>query len=251
MWIDKQRLATEVLTGTFVNLASPTSVEIVASVGFDWMVLDHEHGSDTLSGLRSQLMACRGSRTAPIVRLPSLDPDGAKFVMDSGAAGVMFPFIQNADQAAQAVACMKYPPKGTRGVASAIRATEYTRNWNSYFETANEAGTVVVQIETPDAVENADSIAEVEGIDVLFVGPLDLSVNLGHPAEFDHPEVVQALQHVVDVCRGHGRAAGILTKSGLEAAHLEQGFRFVAAGSDINAVLSGMQANLRSLKPAV
>ena len=247
-WIDKQRMRDQVLTGTFVNLASPTAVEIVAGVGFDWMVLDHEHGSDTLSGLRACLHACRGSQTAPIVRLPSLDADGVKFVMDSGAAGVMFPFVQNAEQAAAAVACLKYPPEGTRGVASAIRATDYSRNWKSYFETANTRSTVIVQIETPEAVENADAIAQVDGVDVLFVGPLDLSVNLGHPAEFDHPVVLQALQHVVDVCQRHGRTAGILTKSGLESVHLQQGFRFVAAGSDINAVLDGMRANLNSLR---
>lgn len=247
-WIDKQRLQTEVLTGTFVNLASATSTEIVAGVGFDWMVLDYEHGSDILSGLRPQLLACRGSKTASLVRLPSLDTDAAKFVMDSGAAGVMIPFVQNAEQARAAVACLKYPPEGTRGVASAIRATGYTRNWKSYFETANQHGTVVVQIETPAAVANADAIAQVDGVDVLFVGPLDLSVNLGHPAEFEHPKVVEALEHVVDACRRHKRCPGILTKPGLEADCVQQGFRFVASGSDVNAVLDGMQANLRRLQ---
>ena len=121
-WIDRNRLASEVLAGTFLNLGSSVSVEIAVAAGFDWVLLDLEHGSGSLAELRSQLLATRGSSAAPIVRIPSVDADMVKFVMDSGAAGVMFPYVPDAAEATRAVSIMKYPPTGARGVAQVIRA---------------------------------------------------------------------------------------------------------------------------------
>ncbi|WP_286177402.1 HpcH/HpaI aldolase family protein [Rhodopirellula sp. JC639] len=247
-WIDKQRLRHEVVAGTFLNLGSATAVEIAAGVGFDWLLIDLEHGSGSLADLRSMLLACRGGNAAAIVRLRSVDPDTVKFVMDSGAAGVMFPYVSSVDEARNAVRCMKYPPQGSRGVAGVIRATDYGRNWKPYFEEANENSLVIVQIETPEAVAAAEEIAAVDGVDVLFVGPLDLSVNLGHPGEFSHPEVEQAFQHVVECCERQGKSAGILTKDGLVNRHKEQGFRLLAYGSDSGAIISGMHGYLAALR---
>ncbi|WP_197455745.1 HpcH/HpaI aldolase family protein [Stieleria neptunia] len=247
-WIDKQRLRRETLAGTFLNLGSATAVEIVADVGFDWLLIDLEHGSGSLADLRGMLLACRGGDAAPVVRLRSVDPDTVKFVMDSGAAGIMFPYVSSVDEARRAVRCMKYPPLGRRGVAGVIRATDYGRNWKPYFDEANDKSLAIVQIETPEAVEAAEEIAAVEGVDVLFVGPLDLSVNLGHPADFGHPSVTQALQHVVECCQRQGKSAGILTKDGLVRQHKEQGFRLLAYGSDSGAVISGMQSYLTELR---
>lgn len=247
-WIDKDRLRGECLAGTFLNLGSATSVEIAATTGFDWLLFDLEHGSASLADLRGLLHACRLGTAAPIVRIRSVDPDTVKFVMDSGAAGVMFPFVSSAQEARQAVNAIKYPPMGTRGVAGVIRATDYGRNWRSYFEESNNKSLVVVQIETPQAVEEAEQIAGIDGVDVLFVGPLDLSVNLGHPNEFDHPKVVQAFRHVIDACHKHGKTAGILSRPELVASQKEMGFRFIALGSDSGAVLSGLQRALQQLR---
>ena len=247
-WIDKERLNHELLAGTFLNLGSATSVEIAADCGFDWLLIDLEHGSGSLADLRGMLHACRGCDAAVLVRIRSVDPDTVKFVMDSGAAGIMFPFVSSVDQARDAVAAMKYPPEGNRGVAGIIRATHYGRNWAEYFRDSNEKSTVIVQIETPEAVEAADEIAAIDGVDVLFVGPLDLSVNLGHPAEFDHPDVIDAFQRVVDACNRQGKAAGILTKEGFVEQHRQQGFRLVAFGSDSGAVASGMRSYVQQLR---
>ncbi|MEQ9411609.1 MAG: aldolase/citrate lyase family protein [Fuerstiella sp.] len=247
-WIDRSRLATEVLAGTFLNLGSAAAVEIAADTGFDWLLIDLEHGSGSLADLRSLLLACRGSSAAPIVRLRSVDPDTVKFVMDSGAAGVMFPYVSTVDEARRAVDCMKYPPQGTRGVAGAIRATDYGRDWKNYFHEANDNSLVVVQIETPEAVAAAADIAAVDGIDVLFVGPLDLSVNLGCPGDFSQPHFVEALRTVVESCDRAGKTAGILTKSGFEQQHRDLGFRFVALGSDSLAVVQLMEQNLATLR---
>ncbi|MDA1232519.1 MAG: aldolase/citrate lyase family protein [Planctomycetota bacterium] len=194
-WIDRCRLKSELLAGTFLNLGSASVIEIAAETGFDWLLIDLEHGSGTTGDLRGQLLATRGTKVAPIVRLASADADAVKFAMDSGAAGIMFPYVANAKEAARCVQMMKYPPTGTRGVAQIIRATNYGRNWQAYQAEANAQSLVVVQVETPDAANQADEIAAVPGVDVLFVGPMDLSVNLGHPGDFSPPAFIQHLKN--------------------------------------------------------
>lgn len=247
-WIDHTRLKTDLLAGTFLNLGSAVSVEIAASCGFDWLLLDLEHGSGSFDSLRGQLLAAASHRTPAIVRIPSIDADLVKFVMDSGAAGVMFPYVPDAAEAARAVSITKYPPVGARGVAQVIRATEYGRNWKSYLSEANEKSLVVVQIETPEASRQAHEMASVPGVDVLFVGPMDLSVNLGHPGDFTPPDFIGHLKTVIDACRCHGKTPGILSRPELADQHRQLGFRFLALGSDSGAVMQGLQQNLSVLR---
>lgn len=247
-WIDRDRLKRELLAGTFLNLGSPAAVEIAAQVGFDWLLIDLEHGSGSLADLRNMLLACRGSTAPPIVRIPSVDADTVKFVMDSGAAGIMFPFVSSASEAERAVKLMKYPPLGNRGVAGIIRATNYGSDWKSYFQEANAQSLTVVQIETAAAVEEAEKIAAIEGIDVLFVGPLDLSVNLGCPGDFTPPHFVAALEKVIAACTKHGKVPGILSRPQLVAEHKRLGFRFLALGSDTGSVVAGLQESLSTLR---
>ena len=246
-WIDRERMKSGFLAGTFLNLGSPAAVEIAAGLGFDWLLIDLEHGNAGLSELRTLLLACREA-TPPIVRIPSVDADTVKFVMDSGAAGIMFPFVSSAAQAKAAVQAMKYPPQGARGVAGIIRATDYGQSWKQYFSQANANSLVVVQIETTQAVEAADEIAAVDGVDVLFVGPLDLSVNMGCPADFTPPHFVEALQKVVAACQKHGKTAGILSRPQHTAEHKQLGFRFFALGSDTGAVVGGLQESLKLMR---
>ena len=250
-WIDRHRLSSDVLAGTFLNLGSSVAVEIAVAAGFDWVLLDLEHGSGSLKELRSQLLATRGSSAAPIVRIPSIDADMVKFVMDSGAAGVMFPYVADATEAARAVSIMKYPPTGIRGVAQVIRATDYGRNWNGYLNEANERSLVVVQIETPEAAEQAESMAAVPGVDVLFVGPMDLSVNLGHPGDFSQPGFLQHLKNIVAACEKYGKTAGILSRPELVDQHKSMGFRFLALGSDSGAIVQGMNNNISAIRKPI
>jgi 2-keto-3-deoxy-L-rhamnonate aldolase RhmA len=250
-WIDRNRLASEVLAGTFLNLGSSVAVEIAVAAGFDWVLLDLEHGSGSLAELRSQLLATRGSSAAPIVRIPSVDADMVKFVMDSGAAGVMFPYVPDAVEASRAVSIMKYPPVGARGVAQVIRATDYGRSWQRYLNEANEKSLVVVQIETPEAADQAGAIAAVPGVDVLFVGPMDLSVNLGHPGDFSQPGFLQHLKNVVAACEKHGKTAGILSRPELVDQHKAMGFRFLALGSDSGAIVQGMNNNIAAIRKPI
>ncbi len=247
-WIDRRKLHTQLMAGTFLNLGSPTCVEIAADSGFDWLLIDLEHGTGTEAALRNMLLACRGTSAAPIVRIRSVDPDTVKFVMDSGAAGIMFPYVSTVEEAQRAVESIKYPPMGSRGVAGGIRATNFGRDWKQYFNEANDNSLVVVQIETPNAVDAAADIAAIDGIDVLFVGPLDLSVNLGCPGDFTQPNFVDALKKVVTSCSDHGKTPGILTKTGFEQQHRDLGFRFTAVGSDLLAVAQAMKLNLETLQ---
>ncbi len=247
-WIDRKRLSKQLLAGTFLNLGSPAAVEVSAAIGFDWLLIDLEHGNGSLSDLRNMLVGCKGSPSAPIVRLRSVNADDVKFVMDSGAAGIMFPFVNSVEEARQAVEYMKYPPMGKRGVAGIIRATDYGASWKEYFETANANSLVVVQIETPEAVACAGEIAAVKGVDVLFVGPLDLSVNLGSPNDFTTDRFVAALKRVVAVCKATGKAAGILSRPQLVDQHKEMGFKFLALGSDTGSITSGLQQSLAAMR---
>lgn len=246
-WIDRERLKSGFMAGTFLNLGSPAAVEIAAGLGFDWLLIDLEHGNASLADLRTLLLAGRGG-SPPIVRIPSVDADTVKFVMDSGAAGIMFPFVSSVTQAKAAVQAMKYPPVGARGVAGIIRASDYGQSWKQYFQSANANSLVVVQIETLEAVNAAEEIAAVDGVDVLFVGPLDLSVNLGCPADFTPPHFVEALRKVIAACEKHGKTAGILSRPQHVAEHKELGFRFFALGSDTGAVVSGLQECLRLMR---
>lgn len=247
-WVDRSRLQTEVLAGTFLNLGSATSVEIAASLGFDWILIDLEHGSGSFGDLRSQLIAASTGTASPIVRIPSVDADIVKFVMDSGAAGIMFPYVSSARDAARAVDFMKYPPHGNRGVAGIIRATDFGKNWSAYFAEANSQSLVVVQIETPEAVAAAEEIAAVPGVDVLFVGPLDLSVNLGTPNQFTSERFRDCLRQVVAACQKHGKVAGILSRPELVRQHRELGLNFLALGSDTGSVVSGLQQSLKQIR---
>jgi 4-hydroxy-2-oxoheptanedioate aldolase len=231
-----------------LNLGSATAVEVAAGIGFDWLLIDLEHGSGSLADLRSLLLACREASAAPVVRIRSVDPDTVKFVMDSGAAGIMFPFVSSADEARRAVRAMKYPPLGTRGVAGIIRATDYGTRWKEYFAEANDRSLVVVQIETQEAVEAAEDIAAIEGVDVLFVGPLDLSVNSGCPGDFTQPVMIDAFRRVIDACDRHGKSAGILSRGELVPKHRELGFRLIALGSDTGAVVSGLRQSLERIR---
>ncbi len=247
-WIDRQKLNTGLCAGTFLNLGSPASVEVAASLEFDWLLIDLEHGNGSLAELRNLLLACRGSKAAPIVRLRSIEPDDVKFVMDSGAAGIMFPYVNTAAEARRAVECMKYPPMGKRGVAGIIRATNYGSDWQNYFELANANSLVVVQIETPEAVSQAAEIAAVDGVDVLFVGPLDLSVNLGAPNDFTTETFVQSLKQVIAACQATGKPAGILSRPQLVEQHKALGFRFLALGSDTGSIATGLQQSLNAMR---
>ncbi len=249
--IRKRVLSGELMSGTFLNLGSSLTAEIAGQAGLDWVLIDLEHGAGDHQNLLFQLQALSGTPAAPLVRVAWNDPVLFKRVLDLGPCGVMAPWVSSPEEAARAVAGIRYPPLGIRGVAAMNRACGFGAAFDEYFRAANEELLLLTQIETRPAVECAEAIAAVEGVDVLFVGPLDLSVSLGVARQFDHPTMCAARARVVAACRRAGKAAGILLarEEQVESA-VREGFTFVGLGSDGAVMLWGMQQIASALRKA-
>jgi len=223
--------------GTWMSLAHVSIAEILAVAGFDFVVVDTEHTAIDVSEVLRLLIAIEGSGAVPLVRLASVDPVQAKAVLDSGAAGLLVPMVNTRAEAELCVRMSKYPPLGNRGVGLA-RAQGYGVRFDEYVARANDDLLLVVQIEHKDAVEHIDDILAVEGIDATFIGPYDLSLSLGVPGQLAHPLVVAAKERVMSAARQRGLAAGVhvvqpATAVADCAAAVEQGYRFIAVGSDL------------------
>lgn len=242
-------LAGERLAGTFLNLGSPLTVELAGLAGFDWLLLDHEHGSGSDETVLHQLQAASGTPAVPIVRIAANDPARMKRVLDAGAHGVMIPYVSTAEEARAGVAGMRYPPRGQRGVARFNRAAGFGSHFPEYLAHAHEFLVTMPQIETPEGVAQAEAIAAVDGVDVLFVGPLDLTTNLGISGQYDHPHFLTALAEVARAARNQGKAAGILASDPAHVAPWRAlGYSVMALGSDGGAVNAGLRAAASALR---
>ena len=219
--------------GLWSGLASPIAAEIIAGAGFDWIVIDGEHGPNDISTLLPQLQAMRSGTAEPVFRVPWNDMVIIKRAMDVGARTLLIPFVQNVEEAQRAVAATRYPPLGVRGVSVAPRANDYGRVQN-YHRNAHLDTCVLVQIETRVALREIEPIANVEGIDGIFIGPSDLAADFGHLGNPKQPDVQAALKDAAARIRATGKAAGILTGSLDDVEPLfAMGFNFVAVGSDV------------------
>jgi 4-hydroxy-2-oxoheptanedioate aldolase len=242
-------LAREWVAGTFLNLGSPITAELAGLAGFDWVLIDHEHGPGGEDTLLHQLHAVAATPAVPIVRIAWNDQPRFKRVLDAGAHGVMVPYVNTAAEARAAVAAVRYPPRGIRGVAKFHRAANFSQDFEEYYLHAHEWLVTVMQVETGEALDNIEAIAAVDGTDVLFVGPTDLTYNLGIRDQFDHPRFNEALARVAAAARGAGKAAGILVHNpALVAKCRDVGFTFVALGSDGGSVRAGLQQIIATLK---
>ena len=244
-------LAGQWLTGTFINLGSPITTEIAGNAGYDWLLIDHEHGPGGQDTLVSQLQAAAATPAFAVVRIAWNETVTFKRVLDMGAQGVMVPFISSAEEAKKAVSAMRSPPRGVRGLAKMQRASGYGVDFEDHYVHGHEKLLLVAQIESPEAVSAADEIAAVDGVDVLFVGPTDLSYNMGIRDQLESTQFIEALTKVVSAAKKSGKAAGILVQS---AAMVEKcrdlGFSFVALGSDGGSVANGLRQNAAALKAA-
>lgn len=226
--------------GAWLHLCSGISAEIMSRAGFDWLLIDMEHGHGDLQTLLAQLQAIEGSEAIPLVRVQWNDPAVIKRVLDLGAYGVMVPWIGGRAEAEAAVRACKYPPQGIRGIAGSHRAGGYGRHAAEYWQRANEEILVVIQVETRSAVEDIDAIVRVPGVDVIFIGPADLSTALGHRGDPAHPEVQQAIGRVEAAARGAGLALGNITRSWEQARELyRKGYGFLTLCSDTSLVVQG------------
>ncbi|MDI2035625.1 HpcH/HpaI aldolase family protein [Paenarthrobacter nitroguajacolicus] len=229
----RRRLASgEVTVGTFVGMSSAVAAEVCAASGADWVLIDLEHGSGGEDAVRDGVLAAGSYGVPTIVRVESGERIRIGRVLDQGAAGIMVPRLNSVGEASASVQHMLYPPYGDRGVATYNRSCRWGMDRAPL--SAEQQSTVgIIQIETLDALNSVEQIAAEDGVDVLFVGPLDLSYALGVPLQLDSNTFQEALQKVVAAAEAHGKAAGILAVDGHGAAkYVRQGFRFVAIGSD-------------------
>jgi 2-dehydro-3-deoxyglucarate aldolase/4-hydroxy-2-oxoheptanedioate aldolase len=242
-------LAGETLFGLFLDLASPAAAELCAAAGYDWLLIDLEHGAATEADLLGLLHAVDVGGSVALVRPQSGERLRIGRALDMGAAGIMVPRLDSAREAREAVTYLRYPPDGIRGVATRVRGAGLGVVGHGDVRRLNERTLGIVQIESVGGLAEADAIAAIDGVDVLFVGPADLSHSLGIPGLFDHADYHAALERVVAACRAHGKAAGILVYDpAVVARHLELGFTFVGIGADGAFVADGAKRFLDAVR---
>jgi 2-keto-3-deoxy-L-rhamnonate aldolase RhmA len=230
--------------GTWMSIGSPVITELAADSGFDWLLVDLEHGCGTEAGVLGQLQAMRGSRAASIVRVGAPHADLIARILDWGADGIMVPHVSTPAEAEACVQAMRYPPRGRRGVARSVRTYGY--GLRPAVEGADPAPIFFAQIETIEAVENSSAIAEIDGVDVLFVGPADLQHDLGARPALVKREYRACLEHVAAAASAAGKPCGILLRDPADVeAHRQLGFTHLAIETDLGILRKGYQELLR------
>lgn len=234
--------------GTWIMSASPLVTEASGHAGFDWAVLDMEHTPLDMGSLVQLLQATLGSPMLPIVRIPWNDSVSVKRVLDAGATTVLFPFVQDEHEAARAVAATRYPPEGVRGMAGMSRASKFG-TVPDYLQTANAGQGVIVQLETPQAMDRLEAIAAVPGVDALFIGPADLSATMGLPGQLQHPSVVAAMERAAARAHAAGCAIGTVMGTVERVQHYRAaGYDFVGLASDLGLYMRAATAALAQLR---
>lgn len=220
--------------GLWVVTAEPSMAEMIGTAGFDWLVLDGEHAPNDIRSLKDAMTALNGSESHAVVRIPFGEAWMVKQVLDAGAQTVLVPMVDTAEQAREMAAAMLYPPMGIRGMgASGARASRFGEI-EDYVATANDEVCLIVQAESRAALDNLDEILAVDGVHGVFIGPADLSADMGYPGNPGAPEVQEAIETAIRKIAASDKAAGILT-SGTEPARkwLDAGATFVAVGIDM------------------
>ena len=258
--IKKRLQQGETLNGCWLNLGSSVTAEIVGMSGFDWVLIDLEHGAGAEKDVLHQLQALEHTPAASIVRIENAQRQRIHRVLDMGAEGVMCPRVNNAAEAKAIAGDLHYPPGGNRGIAKMVRATGFGQNFSEYYKNEKENILGIVQIETAEVLKHLDEIAALDGIDVLFVGPSDLSMALGIFGQFDHALFKEALKATMHAAQKAGKTVGILLPSPDDfAKYHEMGMRLIASGADSAFVaegarnlankLSGVRGSFKTNKP--
>lgn len=237
----------EATTGLWLSLANPYTAELAGNIGFDWVMIDGEHSPNDLPTIMQQLQVLKSSSSSVAVRLPVGEPYLIKQVLDIGAQSLLIPMVESRAQAEMLVKAVHYPPRGIRGVgAGSARASGFS-TIDNYTATADDQICLMLQIESRAAVAALDEIAALDGVDCLFIGPSDLSADMGFLGNPFAPEVDRVIEDTIKRIRGHGKAAGIYMTDMAHARRYQQmGANMIAIGSDVGVLVS----NLKALKQA-
>lgn len=231
------------LAGMWVCSGSPLVAEICAGGGLDWLLIDMEHAPNGLESVLGQLQAVAGYPVTPVVRVPSADAVVIKQVLDLGAQNLMVPMVSSAQDARAAVEAVHYPPRGRRGVGSALARSARWNRVEDYLQQAHEHVSLVVQIEAVEAVEAAAQIAAVDGVDGVFVGPSDLAASMGLLGQQSHPRVVEAVLAAFEAVRGAGLPVGVNAfQPQVAQGYLDAGASFVLVDADVAMLARGSEA---------
>ena len=244
----KEKLkAGKATVGAWVNMGNPDIAEQMSMFGFDWLTFDLEHGLMTAPDAQRMMQAMNNSKCTPLVRVPINTPVYFKWALDMGAFGVVVPYVNTREEASRAVQACKYPPEGIRGCGPR-RASRYYTEVTKYVKTSNDDVLVVVMIESQTALDNLDEILSVPGVDAVFIGPDDLSLNLGIFQQRSHPKFEGALTRVLDACKKHGVAPGMHCNENNINDILSRGFKFCGLNDDDTFLAIGAKSCLQGIK---
>jgi len=239
----------EPLLGAWITIAHPEVVEILSYLPFDWFVIDMEHAPIDVSQVTPLLMALKCSRVVPFVRVPWNDFVAIKRVLDLGVAGIVVPYVSSGEEARKAVEAVKYPPQGIRGVGPRRCVGYGFEDPATYLSDWNRYAMVIVQVETRRAVENVEEILSVDGITGVFVGPSDLSANLGMYGKINTPEFEEVLRMIAEKTRRFKKIAGIMAHTvDFAIKAWKMGYNFIALGHDTKYLIEGAKKYLEPFK---
>ncbi len=246
----KEKLARGAVNGTMVLTHAPASVEMLGYAGFDYAIIDTEHGANDIAEVETMIRAAEVSGLTALVRVTKNDPAHILRAMDVGARGVLVPQVNSAAEADRAVRAVKYYPRGDRGLAGIVRAARYGfQPLDRYMADANDNTLVIVQAEDIRAVGALDEILAVDGVDGVLVGPADLSHSMAMPGRFDDPEFTRAVHSIVDRTVRSGKIAGMFCFDAAQARYWrELGVRMLCVGSDTMLFAGAARALARDLK---
>lgn len=255
MYSIKKRLQNgELVLGTIISeVRNPNIAYMLAQCGFEFFIIDNEHGSYNPETIANMVAAARGAGIAVIVRIPEITRENILKPLDAGAAGLLVPMVNSAAEAEEIIRHAKYPTTGNRGAALRRPHNMYAKvNAAEYLKQANENTFIAVQAETTQAIENIDEIAAVEGVDCIFVGPFDLSISLGIPGQINHEVEVNAIEKIAAACKKHHKIGGILMfEQELLTKWIQQDFRFAVYSSDITLLADAASTAVKELKGTV
>jgi len=245
-WFENNRF----VLGTFVQTADPAVVEILALAGFDFVLVDCEHGPLSSESMKGLMIAASAAGIVPVVRVKQNNASLVMEPLDSGAIGVQIPHVKTAVDAQNAITFARYHPIGERGVNPHARATHYCpEEFQSYMRWSNENNLVVVQVEGVEGVDHIDEILEVKGLDVIFLGPYDLSQSAGVPGQVAHPAVVDRMKKVIHKAKDKGSAVGTFADNAESAkTWLELGIQYMVIGYETRMLFQGAKATVSALK---
>ncbi|MFW6030019.1 MAG: HpcH/HpaI aldolase family protein [Halanaerobiales bacterium] len=223
--------------GLFNKICDPAIVEIAGYAGFDFIIIDMEHGPTTYENAQDLIRAAENSGIKPIIRVESNDNKKILRALDIGAHGVEVPDINNKEEAQHLVESSYFAPKGSRGVCRFVRSAKYSSIKKNYYNKANDKVLTIAHIEGEKGIKNIDEILTIQDLDIIFIGPYDLSQSLGFPGATDHPEVIKRMEQIVDLCNKKNKVVGTFVET-IEDAHKweEAGVRYLAYSVDVGLV---------------